>query len=113
MQLLRRQSLLAHIATRADDFREHVVRQLHALRAEPVLDAEQPPRDKDIDERARDSGKLKRSLQREIVAVAGFCEQVILDEGTHRLGEVGHAALVKSVRISRRLPDTCSAVICA
>ena len=97
MQLLRRQSLLAHIATRADDFREHVVRQLHALDARAVLDAKEAAGDERVDEWLRDAGEFDGGLERDVVAEAGLREQVIFDEGAHARRQVGDAAVVKIV----------------
>ena len=89
------ETLLARVAGVAHDLGEHVVRQLHALDAGAVLKAEEPAGDERVDERRRDLGELERGFKGEIVAKAGFREQVILDERAHARWEIVYAALVE------------------
>ncbi|MSU51619.1 MAG: hypothetical protein EXS37_21440, partial [Opitutus sp.] len=81
--LLEGEALQAAVAGVADDVGEHVVRQLHALGADPIFNPQQPARDQRVDERLRDARLLERGFEGEVVAKTGLRQQLVLDEGPH------------------------------
>ena len=104
--LLRRQLALGFIerlafaprvAAGADHIGEHVMRQLHPLHAEAVLDPQQPPRHEGVHQRAGDAGSLQHGFEGDIVAEAGLGEQVVLDIFAHRERQIGDTPLIEIV----------------
>ena len=94
-----RLALMPQVAAGLDHAAQHVVGQFDAAHVEPFLDAQQPPVD---ERRERVSGAApaaakcaRRRLLRDVLAEAGFGQQLVLDDPAHGRRLVRERALVE------------------